>query len=334
MYIKKFIQATIDLFEARQIYHPDREQMIRDELHRRYVGKCFAACYITEILELVRYSETRMTSDRLDGSASIDVQFCARCIVFAVGEVFCGSRVSHVRLLDIITASDNVVSRIIRNDRRNIDKTIKQGQLIPLTVESVSYSVGRDKMSVAAHPTVPADFVPRVLYCYEINDTLSAADKEKIEFFYSEITELMARISAAPKEMLELFTEFLYPYAAPQDLKKIYKEFGELKPLNLLKDKEKILNLRSGSHVMTPPQIIKMELNIYSVAAPDKNSAQVKVHSTGAYVALAALFSEYLVYLNAMAALLAEYDSRAKLSENKYYFAAYREAKLSVVSDN
>jgi DNA-directed RNA polymerase subunit E'/Rpb7 len=168
MHIKKFIQTTIDLFDAQDIYHPDREQIIRNVLVKRYVGKCYMASYILEILEIVRYSETYLVNDRLDGSANIDVQFCAKCMVLLHGEVFCGSIVEHVRTMDIITVSDCAISRIIRNERQIIDRMIKKGQMLPLTVDSVSYSVGRDKMSVNAYPTVPSDFIPKVIYCYEV----------------------------------------------------------------------------------------------------------------------------------------------------------------------
>jgi DNA-directed RNA polymerase subunit E'/Rpb7 len=327
MIIKKFIQASVDLFQSNEIYHPNKKELIRQKLIERYVGICFQACYILEISDIIRISCTHLTNDRPDGSASIDVHFEVKCLILNPGEVFCNSKITNVHARAITAQSDYANIMIRREEKRITDKTIKVGQSIPITVIDCKYDVGHSHISVIGKPSTPVDFVNDNV-CYEISGYMSDEEKSKIEFLHSEIVKLYDAVHKFDPKFINLFSVFLYPYKVERDINAFYEDLGVLEPMNMLTKKDELLNIHNG-HLFYPNQMKNYLGNLYLVKSANRETTLIRFTTCSAYVAVSKILCDYYIYLNILKSILEEYNSMDKIDGTaKIYFKAYNEMKL------
>ena len=292
MRIFKSITTSIDLINSHDIYNPDRETLIKNKLKDRYLNCCYEASLIIDITKIVRMSAIRMSS-RIDGGATIDVQFEAECLILTHGELVC------CRVLGLhnngMTAINDSAAIFVQNikDYAAAYKTIQIGNTIPVTIKRVAYNVGRDKISANAHIYMPE--LTTNTY-YEIMQGLSDEEIEKLQKMVDAIKDLKKTIAAKEKNIVTLFRAFLYPY-------KKNIEFAESKMKKYELEVKNMAEIDSGIVVYPSETNKDKELFYHSSVVKD-----IAVQAT-AYAAFSNILSIYTNYLNSIITLCDNYPN-------------------------
>lgn len=210
MIIKKVLETSLDLLDPVEIYNHDVESMIIKKLTKRYKNRCFQSIYILAINKIIRRSSIKMTRERLDGSARLDVQFEVEGIVLIEGNILHGCKVIEIHT-NAITAEHKYVGIKLQRDSSNqISQILQIGQTIPVIVKKVRYIPNQSKISMIAVPYVPSITPPLV---YKITGELSKDEIEKIKMFIDQIDieeKLHTEINTTKR--YAFFQDLMYPY--------------------------------------------------------------------------------------------------------------------------
>ena len=292
MRIFKLITTTLDLINSHEIYNPDRENLIKNKLKERYVNCCYNASLILDISKIMRISAIRMAA-RLDGGASVDVQFEAECLVLTHGELTC------CKVLGLhnngMTAINDFSTIFVRNEKdySAAYKTIQIGDVIPVIIKRVAYNVGRNKISAIAHIYMP-EIKPNIYY--EIMSGLEDGEIDKINQLYENVKDIKKKISQKDKNIVVLFKAFLYPYKKNADFTESKMHKYELEVKNMAE-------INSGVVVYPSETNKDKELFYYSDI-----SRENAVQST-AYAAFSNIINVYINHLNSILTLCENYPT-------------------------
>lgn len=211
MRITKTIECSVDLYNSAEIYVTDKRALVLKKLKEKYEGRCYSECYIETIEEIINISAICL-SQKLDGSAKVDVCFRATCIIYTGGEVLAGCRINSSTNSSIIATTKIAVIKIERNQIPSIYDVISVGMDIPVVVNNVRYAIGARKIAISARPFVPVNFLPNyVIYKIGEND-ISFEEVEKFKLLMKKIYAESTSISKDVSESVNLFAEMIYPF--------------------------------------------------------------------------------------------------------------------------
>ena len=89
MIIKKIIETFLDISDPKEIFAPNRDDIILEKLRAKFVGICFMSCLIMSVNRIIRRSYVYM-KDTLDGDALTNIQFEVDAIIYFDGEIING----------------------------------------------------------------------------------------------------------------------------------------------------------------------------------------------------------------------------------------------------
>lgn len=202
-------------------FSTDKRGHILAALRDAYVGRCFGGAYITGVARILRASAIGIVSTNATGAGTVEVQFVATVVVFAVGDVLVGVNVFRTAQMIIglyegaAPAAGAAPARaVVVVTASRAAEAAAVGNRLAVRITAVSHTPMQNCASVAA-AVLTCDVEPPLAYRVvgvlgpdaraDFDATLAAVDAER------------ARVAALPAERVEFFERLLYAYrdAAP-----------------------------------------------------------------------------------------------------------------------
>jgi hypothetical protein len=318
MIITKNFQTTINLNDSNEIYSINKDNIILQKLNERYKDTCFQSALILEIIKIIRQSSIRMMDNKMDGGASIDVMFEAKCLILNIGEIVCGVQIFKITN-NMITATHNNIAIIIKKNNNKINKVLQIGQNIPVLVSGVKYNIGNNKISISAYPLSPELLINNKIY-FNIIDKIDETEREKLYNIINEINKIKDEINNFDIQIISLFKTLLYPYKKKVE---INKKYNEISIFNL----EKLLEIKSGCIFYTT-EYDKSEEKILYINEEHEEENNSNIIYNKSYNIISYILNEFLYYFIGLKELTKEYNSIEKIKSINNYWKIYNENKL------
>jgi DNA-directed RNA polymerase subunit E'/Rpb7 len=313
MLVKKILQITIDLISVNDIYNPNKKEMLKSKLELKFKNKCYQSMLIKDILNVLRYSDTKFTDNRLDGSAFIDVTFEVEGLVLVPGEIIYNCKIVDINAFNVIFDM-SFASGVLKNNKmpnnedpenlKKLFKILKPNMKIPVIVISAKYMPNKEKISVIGIPYVPYSY-PNI--SYRITSPLNVYDSEKLAGIVDEYKrELEIHKKLSTKSEYAVFNELLFPL-------KNDKVNGKFKTLDLNIDK--LFEVKTG-YIMYPNEYSKN--STISLLYSDNTSEYMTVDNSMVGI-LNDIISKKILYLQNLRGFIENYD-KEKYQENKIYW--------------
>jgi hypothetical protein len=313
MRIEKVLDTVIDISDPQEIYSADIKSIVLRKLKDRYVNKCFASIYILDVIEIMNMSPIMILTSRLDADGQVNVQFKVDGFVFIKGELIPDCKVIDINVTSIIMENNYMAVFVRRDPKNNITNILSTGDLMPICIESVRYSLNKDKISAIGTPFVPR---PDPDYYMNIIGKMNDDEKEKIESIYKVVNDEERKHEDLKKRNeYKFFIDILYPYKNKQQFKlsPIYKKyaFHEEKL-----DIDTIKNIKDGCVLYTHKE--SRHNKVIFVASKAIDHADISAINTSAYSAFSTIYSRYLVFLQTLRKLVETYSIKTD-ADLKYW---------------
>lgn len=204
MIIKKIIERGFDIDDP-IAFALEGENAVRNMLERKFVGRCYARCYIMSIDEILRQSECRVNTDGRNTFGQINVQFAVSAITYTMGEVINGCTIKSKDKGSFITCSTEHAN--IYLDTNKILEAIPIGAKISVRIIDSEYRINADKISINA---IPFTFIVTPT-AYNIGSVNTEIDQVEAARYLEMIETEEKKFNALPKAIREYYSELLYP---------------------------------------------------------------------------------------------------------------------------
>jgi hypothetical protein len=298
MIINKIIETSIDLKTSDEIFSPDKKGVLLNKLKKRYINVCYQSIFILDIINIIRYSKTRLVDNRLDGGGTVDVMFEARGIMLNKNEVLNGCKVVQI-------ASNAIIAEL------------------PVVVDSAMFNPGTSQVTIVGSPYVP---IPHNIIYHNITDGLSQVDVEKLKLLIRDFNaELDLHKSIQANKPYELFKDIIYPYKTNQkfEVSQIGSKFTLLKL-----DINNFTDIDSGCLVY-PSNINKTDTfdKFVYYSKEEVNTASISIVDSKAYTALSYMILQRIYYLQCLRGIYEEYDTPEKNQDMMIYWKVCQSLK-------
>jgi hypothetical protein len=335
MLITKVLETSVDLLDPNDIYVLDIDTLLISKLTTRYKNKCFQSILILEITKIIRRSSTRMINNRIDGSASVDVQFEVKGVILIQGEILHGCRIVEINS-NAITAENNYAGIKIQKETNSkatkdisdaIFKILRVGQKIPVVIQKVRYTPNQPSISVIATPFMP--IVSDEIY-YRINQPLNPSQTDQLSYLLDQISIEEKEHTAIQKDKsYDFFKDLLYPY-------KVNQKYDQSKKASTLKLKPVVLNIKNMVEIESGIVVYPSEDNRYNKRfflsnSDDSNmfnaSDSSMIIDNGAYQIFADIVNKYILYLQALRGFVETYPTAESMQELLVYWKLCKNAQ-------
>lgn len=323
--IKKTIETSIDLMKPSEIYASNISKVLMEKLTERYVGKCYNSVLIDKIDSIIKYSDTRLTDNRLDGSASIDVQFVVEGLVLTQGELLTGCKVLEINNNGVIISHPKVCGLIKSDAQKPIGKILKKDQMIPVLVVTTRYDINNTQITIRGVPYVPS--VRKNVY-YNITDILSPEETDKLDLLLNELNdEIKKHESVADEKSYKFLEDLVYPFKTVQkyEVSQIGSKFTKISC-----DLKTLLEIRDGCLIAPEESCGGRKLNLYhskKAISPTIVQSMGTIVESSMYPAISDCISKKLTYLRNLRALFEQYNTFEKLQDMILYWKLCQSAK-------
>lgn len=336
--IHKQYETIVNLSPAEN-YSASSDAVIMNKLRKVFEGKCYKSSLIIKILRIIRRSGIKPAQNLTDGSADVNVIFEAESIVYNDGDIITNCVVKNVeRSGELICKSEYAAIHI----RGNVMlRGIQTGQIIPIRVVSVKYSVGKDSITINGTPY----FHPMSFFLYKTDVTPGKVPTEVVELLGSLLhnaEKAEQRLADQDPKLKKFFTETFYPFEKgdePSTSKGIHK-------FDMISEVKKIMTtdaVSTGSattmFVLRHPRTNRSSTTIYHLDEDllkgdiaklpilEAGKFQIQaVHESYASV-LVKYLEEYIGYLTMISEVIEIYDSEEKRQAHKNIWAIYNKLK-------
>lgn len=322
MIIKKVLETSIDLFDPAEIYTHDVEALLVKKLEERYKNRCYQSIYVLRITRIIRRSSIKMKTTRLDGSASLNVQFEVEGEVFIEGHVMHGCKVIEIHTNAITAEHAHAGIKLQKDPSNKISQTLQVGQVIPVVVKRVRYIPNQKEASMIATPYIPNVTDEPV---YKINSPISPAETEKLDMFFQQIEEEeKLHVELKKNRKYAFFQDLMYPYKVNMKYDKTHvAETLGMKPIPLqLKD---LLKINSGM-LIYPSEDNKSNRRVYHSAKSSVPSGLMTV-DTSMFPVVANYLNQYLTYLMTLRGFVETYNTDESVKKLITYWKLCKMAK-------
>ena len=305
----KIIETSVDLLEPVDIYTVDLPKLLLDKLIKRYKGVCYSSMLITDVLEIIRYSDRYLVDNRLDGGCYVNVQCKVRGIILCKGEILHGCKVIKITNSNIIIDHKYVTGMMLADPKRRVIVLVRKDQLIPVIVNDVRYNIGKPQISIICIPYIP---MPIKQIFYNINDNLSPEDTEKVDDLLTRITdELTIHNNIKNTKSYAFFRDVMYPYKTQQkfNMSPIGSKFNAV---NL--DIKSLLAIKDGC-ILLPDLSTDIQHSKNKLDTPN-----VQIIDSSYYPAISELLINKLNYLIALRGFAEQYDTPEKVENMLAYW--------------
>lgn len=305
----KIIETSIDLFEPNEIYTTNLRDLLLEKLTKRYKNICFSSMLITEIVEIIRYSERYMVDNRLDGGCYVNVQFKARGVVLHKGSVLHGCKVIKITNSNVIVDHKYATGMMVADAKKRVFGLISKDQIVPVVITNVRYNVGKPQISIICTPFTPTTI--RQIY-YNVNQAMTPEDTDKIDSLLEEYNkELELHKKMETSKSYQFFKDLIYPYKTKQKFT-VGVIGSKFTPIKL--DIKSILSIKNG--YITLPEVSD---DIY-YSKEKIPSESIYIIDSPYYSALSELMLMKLNHLTMLRGFAEQYDTAEKVKEMLAYW--------------
>lgn len=323
--IKKTLETSVDLFKASDIYTANVAKMLMDKLTERYVGKCYQSALIQKVVSIIKYSETHIVDNRLDGAAYIDVEFVVEGIVPGQGEILQGCRVVDITQSGVIISHPLAGGLVMPDAKKQIVKILKKDQLIPVSVQAARYNINQTQITIRGTPYAPSSH--KNIY-YNITEIVSPEETEKLSELLEELSQELSHHSAlANEKSYKFFEDLVYPYKTTQkfEMSQIGGKFTKV-----TSDLKSILEIRDGCIILPEESYKQPGLTLYHSKKPinqDDLAGHGVVIESHMYPAIADCINRRLMYLRNLRGFVEQYNTPEKIQEMIVYWKVCQSVK-------
>lgn len=322
----KLITTRIDLY-GDHIYSAYDNAVLLSILNKKYANICFSSCLIISVDKIIRRSVIEMSYNS-DGSAYIDILCQVTCIVYSKGDIITDCKINAITD-NIGIWGESEYANIQLLNTSNITQIISIGDSIPVTVSSVRYQPGANKIAVIVVTFMPSIKVtPPVIY--HATTQLQADNMDIINILNENITQEEAALSKLDKKVYTRFKSLLYPYTTA-------KVFEKTPPFNKMRFKKLPLQLKditsnNCKYLYRPAEMEKDKAYFYSSdidilpTNPDKYSI-IECSLTSAYTMM---LSDYLKYIRMLRELTEAYSPLVTFNKYKDIWSIYTQYKNTI----
>lgn len=323
--VKKTLETSVDLYKASDIYAPNVSAMLVEKLTERYVGKCYQSMLIQKIDSIIKYSETHMVDNRLDGAAYIDVQFVVEGLILVQGELLHGCKVVDITQSGVIVTHPNAGGLVMADAKKQVIKILKKDQIIPVNIQAARYNLNQPQITIRGTPYAPSI---RTSVYYNITDIMSPEETEKLSELMEELSvELSLHAKISSEKTYKFFEELVYPYKTNQkfEMSQLGSKFTKITP-----DLKSILDIRDGCIIVPEESYKAPGLSIYYSKKP---MSQETVQNYGIviesqiYPAITDCISKRLMYLRNLRGFVEQYNTPEKIQEMMVYWKVCQSVK-------
>jgi hypothetical protein len=324
-------------------YSSNSDLVIINKLRKVFEGKCYKSSLICKIIRIVRRGWIKPAQNLTDGSSDVNVTFEAESIIYNENDIITDCVVKNVeRSGELICKSEYAAIHI----RGNVMlRGIQTGQIIPVRVVSVRYSVGKDNITINGTPY----FHPMTFFLYKTDITPGKVPTEVIELLrslHTKAQEAENRFGDLDPKLRKFFTETFYPFIESAEKFEATSEKG-IQKLNIMNEVKKYVEAgfdnakteETPVFVIRHPRIDKSSPTIYhmdesifkndvsKIAILDAKRFLIQaVHESYASI-LVNYLEEYISYLNMICEMISTYDTEEKRQAHKNVWAIYNKLK-------
>lgn len=323
--IKKTLETTVDLYTAADFFAPNVSTMLIKKLTERYVGKCYQSMLIQKIDSILRYSETHMVENRLDGAAYIDVQFVAEGLILTQGEILHGCKVADITHSGVIVTHALAGGLVMADPKKQVFKILKKDQIIPVCIHAARYNLNQPQITIRGAPYAPS---ARNNVYYNITDIMSPEDTEKLSSVLDELNaeiELHAKLSN--EKNYKFFEELVYPFKTVQkfEMSPIGSKFTKITA-----DLKSILEIHDGCLIVPEESYKTQGLSIWhskKSITPDTVQSHGTVIESHMYPAITDCINRRLLYLRNLRGFVEQYNTPEKIQDMMVYWKVCQSVK-------
>lgn len=159
MKITKVFDIILNITNITDIFTKNINNKLLSLIEKKYKYKCYLSSFILKINKIINRSLLECNQNDLNCSFNISIQFEAECIVFSKNEIIMNMQITEKVNNNIILknqASDTFPEIIISLIKNNPDmQKFNKGDILPIIVGKVKYSLGSDKITINAYPFIP-----------------------------------------------------------------------------------------------------------------------------------------------------------------------------------
>ena len=263
MIIKKNLETYMDISDPKDMFSPNRDEMLISKLTDKFVGVCYMSCYVIKINKIIRRSYIYM-KDTLEGDSHTNIMFEVDAIVYQKNEIINGCHIIKKEPNGIIHGKSTYAG-IQLSIQPNMS-IFKEGDIVPVIVKRVRYNVNQTSMSVLAVPFIPIQYQP--IY-YSTNGSLSKIQTVELKSLLDQIKieqSKLKNLNANDKKITSFFIDLLSPSKSSDPIK-----VSDNHKLSITKSKKidilNILELDNG--ILFRPDIKFDDSSIYYISLDD-----------------------------------------------------------------
>ena len=198
----------MDISDPKDMFSPNRDEMLISKLTDKFVGVCYMSCYVIKINKIIRRSYIYM-KDTLEGDSHTNIMFEVDAIVYQKNEIINGCHIIKKEPNGIIHGKSTYAG-IQLSIQPNMS-IFKEGDIVPVIVKRVRYNVNQTSMSVLAVPFIPIQYQP--IY-YSTNGSLSKIQTAELKSLLDQIKieqSKLKNLNANDKKITSFFIDLLSP---------------------------------------------------------------------------------------------------------------------------
>ncbi len=323
MIISKAVYCTVDLVTPEDLYYPDKKELVREILNKKYVGKCCFEMYITDIVEITNMTETFISQETNDGCGYIEVHFIVKGVRITVGEIIHGCTVTKIYPNNIIATVDNCqIMCWSQKKRDSIYDIISVNSEISVVVIKSSYNISCKYISVIADIYYPKH---EPLTFFRISEPIKDSEVNDIRDLIEQInSELSSHSTIKDTATYKHFKKVLFPYDEKVKFDGIPDEsFDSINIDRLLEEKER--NKLSSGYIIYPSTDFNNRERFWH--AENMTKIPRECYVAKAFNIVFNIASKYLYHLKSLRGLVEKYPTPSSASHMQSYFGYFIIAK-------
>lgn len=221
MRINKIITINIDVKNPIE-FCTDKENKIKEILVTRYVGKCYAECYIVEIHKIHNMSDVIISYEGSVTYGKFNIIFEVIADIYPSGSILLLKAFKKLDTGIIWCKSEGIYSVVsLGNDKQFA--SLKQDQIMPITVTRAAYKIHANSVNILGNIYM----YPKSTTYYTITD--GKLDKSIFAHALQRIESANDEAKKLDKERISFFRDLMYPYKTAKSKPSGVSEFDLVK---------------------------------------------------------------------------------------------------------
>ena len=328
MLIEKQLQTSILLSTPDEYYSPDINAVLMDKIKQRFEGVCQKSILILKVVEIIEKAYTVFSKRRQDGSAMCDVRFLVQGIVLAQGNIVHNAIVKNIDKKGNIIARNKYVAVYLKKSMSL--QTIRKGQIMPVRIGLIKYTIGQTQMSINAFPFIPRY---RKAVIYKTNNYQNSGI---IKILMKELTDEMKRHEGLDTDVYEFFIKLMNPYKSKKHMTKYLKDTkGTITNVDMVPSTDMLISLPDALH--SAPGMLKYvkhqkiktdnPLDYEDLDETPKDKGGHLVIAESYEVVVGTHLKNHINYANDIRQLCTTYSSMAEVRSNNNLWNIYTKNK-------